>query len=230
MRFSASSGIAIGPILFIVAILAILATAIAAGSSTFSSGTDQEKARVTASTILDYGTQMRAAIARLTASGCSESQISLENLIYPGYSNGNAPADKHCHVFDVAGAGLLPLADTSAYYTRFVFGGKVQGIGSGKASLVMIVNEGSFRNVDFAKICLAFNTLVSIPNIGTTDTWTSIPADSFAPSGAGAFYQQAYNDSTPGTIGTVYASFAGKMAGCSASNGSGSVFFVLLVR
>ena len=41
-RLSPNAGIAIGPILFIIAILAILAAAIAAGSGSFTAGTTSE--------------------------------------------------------------------------------------------------------------------------------------------------------------------------------------------
>jgi hypothetical protein len=43
--FNQNSGIAIDPILFVIAIIAVLAIAIAAGSSTFSSCSDREKAK-----------------------------------------------------------------------------------------------------------------------------------------------------------------------------------------
>ena len=52
MRFSVQSGIAIGPILFIIAVLGLLAAAIAAGSGSFSSGTSNESATTLAQTIL----------------------------------------------------------------------------------------------------------------------------------------------------------------------------------
>lgn len=45
-------GIAIGPILFVVAILAILATAIAAGSSTFASNASQETNRTNSGSMI----------------------------------------------------------------------------------------------------------------------------------------------------------------------------------
>jgi hypothetical protein len=105
--FSSSSGIAIAPILFVIALLAILATAIAAASSTFSSGSGQETARVAASTMLDLCTQHRTAVSRVMALGCTENQISFENSIVSGYTNGSAPSDQHCHIFHPQGGGLV---------------------------------------------------------------------------------------------------------------------------
>lgn len=48
------SGIAIGPILFVIAVLGILAAAVAAGSGSFSTSSSKESAQAMASTVMDY--------------------------------------------------------------------------------------------------------------------------------------------------------------------------------
>ena len=101
------SGIAIGPILFVVAILAVLASAIAAGSGAFNSDTSAVKAKAQASAILEYANEVKFAVDRLLAKGCADTQISFENPIVSGYTNPNAPSDKSCHVFDVNGGGIV---------------------------------------------------------------------------------------------------------------------------
>ena len=106
-RLQPESGIAIGPILLVIALLAILAAAIAAGGSSYSGNTDSEKAQAYASTVLDYAATVSAAVARVMANGCTETQISFENSVVTGYTNASAPSDHHCHVFDIAGGGLL---------------------------------------------------------------------------------------------------------------------------
>ncbi|QQR69809.1 MAG: hypothetical protein IPI58_03955 [Alphaproteobacteria bacterium] len=65
VRTNPQAGIAIGPILFIVAILAVLASAIAAGSGTFSGSTTSEALRVNASAMLDIGQNLKIGFDRL---------------------------------------------------------------------------------------------------------------------------------------------------------------------
>ena len=99
-------GIAIGPILFVVALLAILAVAISAGTGVFNGDTSAVKAKAQASAILEYANEVKFAVDRLLGKGCTDTQISFENPIVSGYVNPNAPSDKSCHVFDVNGGGI----------------------------------------------------------------------------------------------------------------------------
>ena len=230
--FRSETGIAIGPILFIIALLAIIATAIAAGSSSFSSGSDQEKARTYAGAILDYAASLRHAVQRVMANGCTENQISFENPVASGYTNAAAPADKHCHIFDIAGGGMLwynftnqiPSLTTSLGISSSV---RIQNLGSGNAALVMFFGTSAADTL-LINTCLAINDLLKIPNnagAAPIDNWTSgnSPYSPFAGS---------YNDSTPSVIGDNYAPLAGKMGGCLSTSGTASIwpFFVLLVR
>lgn len=64
-RFHAQAGIAIGPILFIIAILAILAAAIAAGSGNFTAGTTTESNRTKASALIQIGENLKIGTDRL---------------------------------------------------------------------------------------------------------------------------------------------------------------------
>ena len=101
------SGIAIAPILFVVAILAVLATAIAAGSGAFNGDTSAVKAKAQATAILEYANEVKMGVDRVYNRGCLDTQISFENPIVSGYTNPNAPSDKSCHVFDVNGGGIV---------------------------------------------------------------------------------------------------------------------------
>jgi len=58
-RMRRNAGIAIGPILFIIAILAILAAAIAAGSGSFSQGTHHENYRAKSIALVQIGENLR---------------------------------------------------------------------------------------------------------------------------------------------------------------------------
>ena len=106
MRPINQRGIVIGPILFIVAILAVLAAAIAAGSGEFNSDISAVSAKAQASAILEYANEVKFAVDRVLAKGCTDTEISFENPIVSGYENPNAPSDKSCHVFDVNGGGI----------------------------------------------------------------------------------------------------------------------------
>lgn len=65
-RFSAEAGIAIGPILFIIAILGILAAAIAAGSGSFTAGTGGESNSTKASALIQIGENLKVGYDRVT--------------------------------------------------------------------------------------------------------------------------------------------------------------------
>ncbi len=113
-RISAESGIAIGPILFVVAILAILATAIAAGSSTFATSSGQETNRTNAASMIQIGSNLKMGVDRITSLGTP-----LANVVINSGNTVNA-AD----LFSPLGGGLVspsvalssdPTADTWIY-------------------------------------------------------------------------------------------------------------------
>ncbi|HVY12990.1 MAG TPA: hypothetical protein VHB73_05435, partial [Alphaproteobacteria bacterium] len=94
------SGIAIGPILFIIAILAILATAIAAGSSTFATNSSQETNRTNASAMVQIGQNLKMGMDRLMALGTSMANIDT--------NASNTSANNA--LFSPIGGGLIPPA------------------------------------------------------------------------------------------------------------------------
>jgi hypothetical protein len=65
MRFAGNAGIAIGPILFIIAVLAILAAAIAAGSGSFTAGTSTESNNTKASALIQMGENLKVGMDRI---------------------------------------------------------------------------------------------------------------------------------------------------------------------
>lgn len=123
------NGIAIGPILFVVAILGLLAAAIAAGSGSFTGSTSKDSARAMAEAILDIGRQVKTSAELVSVSnGCSIEQTSFENPVVSGYTNSSAPADKSCHVFDVAGGKILwPQIPQAAIDLSFASSDPVRG-------------------------------------------------------------------------------------------------------
>jgi type II secretory pathway pseudopilin PulG len=96
-RFSADAGIAIGPILFVVAILGILAAAIAAGSGSFTSGSNVEKNRSYASAIIQIGQNLKVGFDRSVGLGTLHTAV----VISP--TNTSAEED----IFSPTGGGVV---------------------------------------------------------------------------------------------------------------------------
>lgn len=100
------NGNAIVMILIAVALFAALSYAFTYASRTSTSFISDEEAKAYANQIIAYGNEVKSAVKRLQLRGCSDTQISFENSVVTGYTNPNAPTDKSCHVFDIAGGGL----------------------------------------------------------------------------------------------------------------------------
>lgn len=121
MHFNRESGIAIGPILFIIAILAVLAAAIAAGSGSFTGNTNTLSDKVIAATILDYLNTLDRAVQKVEMNGYDQHSISFETpageLNWGGdavdysysYVNGNCASDT-CKIFMPSGGGAVAIA------------------------------------------------------------------------------------------------------------------------
>lgn len=78
VRIPADAGIAIGPILFVVAILGILAAAIAAGSGSFTGSSSTEAARTKAAALIQIGQNLKVGADRLTGLGYDADTIHID--------------------------------------------------------------------------------------------------------------------------------------------------------
>ena len=187
-RVGSKAGIAIGPILFVVAILAILATAIAAGSSTFSSNASQETNRTNAGSMLQIGQTLKLGTDRV---------IGLGTLATAVTQTGAATAQD---LFSVTGGGMTfpstALAVTPATSTWAYLWAPVTNIGTTSADKIAVlpVNQG---------VCDQINRIVNGPT--TTPT-------GFAPSAA-TWYTAGANITNWDT-GTGANTLSGKLAGC----------------
>jgi hypothetical protein len=76
-RFRSEAGIAIGPILFVVAILGILAAAIAAGSGSFTGSSATEGARTKAAALIQIGQNLKVGADRLVGLGYDADSITI---------------------------------------------------------------------------------------------------------------------------------------------------------
>ena len=173
MRNTQQRGIAIGPILAVVAILAVLASAIAAGSGSFTGDTSAVKVKAQATAILGYVDEVQIGVSRVL-SRCPDTQISLANSVDSGYAeNPLAPADKSCHIFDVNGGGILfkeppPDVDLTSVpaeirhyfihtYIQANRFGKNAGEGDNSANELVITLPGITRD-----LCLKINDMVGV--------------------------------------------------------------------
>lgn len=100
-----------GNILFLILLAVVLFAALsyAVTQSMRVGGKDggSERAKASASAVLNYMTLIEQTIQRLTlVNGCTLSQISFQNNVDPNYTNTGAPSSKKCHIFDPSGGGL----------------------------------------------------------------------------------------------------------------------------
>lgn len=163
-RFTmAQPGIAIGPILFVVAILAVLVGALAAGSGGFGSSTANDANRVNGSTLIEQGTSIKTAADRLLVNGYLATDIYFSQT----YTSGNAAAA----LFAPTGGGMTaqnPPANTIAAGAAWSYVlANLPSIGStGANDLVTAIQ------VKTDSVCKAINSVI----FGSTATQaTAIP-------------------------------------------------------
>lgn len=122
-----------------------------------------EKAAIQANEILDYGRTLRESIQHLRiAEGCSDSEISFENQIVAGYTNG---VNTDCQIFHVDGGGMSwvsPAPDVNdGSEWLFVGSNIVDDVGTTAPDLVLIL-----PNLD-ENICTQINEKTAITATGT---------------------------------------------------------------
>ncbi|MDD4615882.1 MAG: hypothetical protein PHW76_02035 [Alphaproteobacteria bacterium] len=132
-RLSPNAGIAIGPILFIIAILGILAAAIAAGSGTFMGSTTAESNKTKSAALIQIGENLKLGM----------DQIIMENGISPNDVNTSYSAtDSNSGLFSPTGGGIAQPSPGMANDPRvdrwYFVRGDVVGFGTGN-DVVMAV-------------------------------------------------------------------------------------------
>jgi len=230
MKQVSQRGTALFVILIAVALFAALGYAISQ-SNRDSGGVDREKLSLSVARATQYMGQVGQAINRLRLiNKCTDYQFSFDNTIVSGYANASAPADKSCHVFDPAGAGmsfLKPpsgLNDGSDWFYRAI---RIYGVGVDQTfctdgvgmppcyELVMFM-----RNVT-QDACREFNKrMLNTTVIYAQDNGKDFELSKFAGSYAGNSDIE-YNG--PGTDG--------KNSSCTqAADGEYYIYYVLLAR
>ncbi len=192
-------GIAIGPILFVVALLAVLAAAIAAGSGAFSSNTSTERARAMAQALISQGQEMKLATELVMGNGCNDTQVSFQHTGPTGssFNNLTSPADGRCRVFHPNGGrisypfpplGALDSAQGGGNFGNYVFSGGngVRDVGSGPLNVASAMELGVHVQNVRADVCLEINRLTGrsaiIDNGGSFAPASSFDGN-FSPSG-----------------------------------------------
>ena len=126
-RLNPNAGIAIGPILFIIAILAILAAAIAAGSGSFTSGTTKESATTKSSALIQIGDTLKVGMDRIVMEGqvADPTSVTTDVTVTTGTTA----------LFSPTGGGVSPpspaMANTPGVDVWYFPTGVVKGIGTG---------------------------------------------------------------------------------------------------
>lgn len=207
-RLHVEAGIAIGPILFVVAILAILATAIAAGSSTFATNASQETNRTNAGSMVQIGQNLKLGVDRIVSLGTT-----LNNVDINAQNTSTNTA-----LFSPLGGGLVPpstaLAATPASDTWIYTWGAVTNLGSSAPERIALLKVN-------AGVCDQINIIGA--NITTANVSAGTPVPAAANLGA---FSNTVNLDGANWVGTL----AGKMTGCLNANGgtAGYYFYQVL--
>lgn len=100
-RLTADAGIAIGPILFVIAVLGILAAAIAAGSGSFTTSTTGESNRTKAAALIEIGQNLKVGYDRIQVN------VDFANIVIdPEETSGTSD------LFSPSGGGIAPPSST----------------------------------------------------------------------------------------------------------------------
>jgi len=201
-RFNSQAGIAIGPILFIIAILAILAAAIAAGSGSFSAPTASESAKTKASGLISVGENLRIGMDRLT----------IENGATPPSSGSNATnfdmlttdTSSQYDLFSPTGGGISPPSAALAGNTSNDVWHFMSGVWPGLGSSDPTNGVDYFAVLNIAEdVCNEVNNRVGTASTISTDLATNAPIGSPVPV-----------DNTPIDGTKIPAELSGKTLGC----------------
>ena len=198
-RLPQNAGIAIGPILFIIAVLGILASAIAAGSGSFTTGTTGESNRAKATALIDIGQNLKIGHDRIQGNG----ETTVASVVIDP-----AQTTAATHLFSPIGGGitapsttmaLAPLTDEWAYPLIVIPG---IGTSAGQRVALLPVSVGVCDEINLKTIALAAGTAhAEAADIGD---FTAASIDAAA---------------------TWPASFTGKMVGCVENENAASAGF-----
>jgi type II secretory pathway pseudopilin PulG len=185
IRWHACAGIALGPIHFLIAILAILAAVVAASANRTTFTANNDSAKVMAQTIIQESEQVLNTVQLLMSHGCDETQLNFYALSNGQtiYANSSAPTDGHCNVFDPRGGNMiytiLPNKACAAGLNTCIWdvssGNVIPGVGTGAPQPIWIAFylDSTVCDQINAQLGRATNTTVSpIGDYGYPGTFT----------------------------------------------------------
>lgn len=168
------SGNVLWYILIAVVLFGALSFAIAQSMRGGGSVMEDERVKISATEIVDYGTVLANAAAQLRLRGIRADAISLENPTLAGYANANC-ADDSCKIFALDGGGVTykaPSADwldstqsAQSGYGQWVFSGlnEVEQVGTDGATAA---NKELIAFLPYLSktLCIALNDKVGMTN------------------------------------------------------------------
>lgn len=200
-------------ILIAVALMAALIFAVNQSGRGSVGAVNEEKARIIASELIDYSNSVATGFSQLRLRGCKIEEISFENAVDLNYTNGNAPGDKSCHVFELAGGGItfkLPPAEALASTPGkqlFTTGYEIHQVGAScddTACTELVMATGPLKK----EICDQVNDRLGINKIGDP-----APEDAASFGGAGPYQGAIAHTATLG-LNTGTEIIRGKTALC----------------
>ena len=193
-------------ILVAVVLLAALSYAVSRGSRDGISTFTDQQAKLAANEIIEYGNTVATAVQKLRLRGCKDTEISFENSISAtNYVNPNAPTDKSCHVFDLAGGNIQwNTSETLKYGPYFMGIADITDIGEAGISELIL-----FAEVE-KSVCEKINILL---NGAETPEYDHIAYVAYPSAFDGAKFKGVYSDGV-GVIAETTSWRAGKTSGC----------------
>ena len=195
-RFQPNAGIAIGPILFIIAILAILAAAIAAGSGSFTAGTTQESSRTKASALIQIGDNLKVGMDRMM----------MENgVAFGGYAINASNTVNNNDLFSPTGGGITVPSDsmsgTPGTDHWFYPTGAIPGLGTTNAEQLAIlkVDLGTCTEINSKANSIATPAGVDVGDFSTAGLIPSAKTNSWPLTGKPVGCVNNTNSTTTGT-------------------------------
>lgn len=170
-------GLAIGPILFVIAILAVLVGALAANSGGFSTSTADESNRVNASAVIEQGISLKNGIDRLSVNGVALNAINLQ----PNYAAGT----EDFALFASIGGGVMQFAPPANTTTttgvsnwRFTEKANIPGLGNAGGNdfvaVIEIKNEAACKMVNAVLFGKDSSMAQTVPGNATAVTMNDV--------------------------------------------------------
>lgn len=239
--FVKQSGVALGAILWVIAIMTILGALISTGLNGFNVNTNQEGGKIAAQAIINFTDQVADAVSMVQANGsCNDTQIRFENTNTSGwsfpanYNNPNAPSDGSCDIFNPsitgysAGGGLNWTAPNPSWlthwptaYNGYMYTGSfaVAGVGTCQVGNCSVYSLAVLLPYVTNDICNAINAAVGISiNLSNRSSYGSPSSPAVPTFASGAGFEGIYGGYPVGLTSAGTSAFYGHKIGCYQGN------------